>query len=210
MVPVEPSEPQLLGRAVDGYRRLAAAHAGAVLVVAARHAAGVGRPGGGAEGGAAANDVGVVVVLEQSRLHVAAREDELVDARQRVGRSAAAGEAVAVGEVPVLNGSVAGQGADVYRGAGVDDAHGAVPEGDLGDPKHGVVAEEEPRGVAGVVAGEVEPWPEARGRTHAERVRHAHAAAAGLAARHPDRRPGTSGAGKRQHQCRCRCDDRYS
>ena len=183
----EPADLHALGPAVvHGDGRLAAAQAGAELAGRLPDVALAGVVVGGAQGGAAADDVGVLVeVPDQHRHHVAAGEDELVAVRQRVA-AVAAREAAPERDVPA--------GGDVGDGAAANHADGGVPEGDVHDLE-GAVAEEQPRrraGAAGGVvgAGEVEARPGAARRAQAEGVRHQHVAARGRAVRQPYRRRG--------------------
>jgi len=185
---VQPPEAHLRGRAVVVDGRLAARHAGAVLVVVAGgprrlpdavHLLVAER----AEGRAAADDARPAgpddEVLHQRRHQVAAGEHQLVAVGQHV---AVVHEAAAEGDVPV-----GGDAGAVDDGAAAHHAHRGVPEGDLGDTER-AVAQQEQLAAALVVAGEVEPRPVAARRPEAERVRHAHAPAAGVAVGQPYRR----------------------
>jgi hypothetical protein len=177
---VQPPEAHLRGRAVVVDGRLAARHAGAVLVAPrlpdAVHLLVAER----AEGGAAADDARPAgphpELLDQRRHQIAPGEHQLVAVRQHV---AVVYEAAAEGDVPV-----GGDAGAVDDGAAAHHAHGRVAEGDLGHPERAVAEEQL---ASPPVACQVEPWPVAAWRPEAERVWHAHAAAAGAAVAQPYR-----------------------
>lgn len=130
-----------------------------------------------AEGGAGAG-VAAASAVDQRRVHVAPRDDELVRRRQGVRPSlhepppeapAGAGEVHRALTLPH----------DAYRAVLQEDAHDKHP------PATVMAAGEQ---VEAVVAGEVEPWKVAARRPHAERVWHRDVSAGGVAAGHPLRR----------------------